>query len=58
MTLAFALFYNMFAGGVRPVYSIDAMAVIYMTMVMALLLIALRFVRPTQMVFRLDKAGR
>src|SRR5438874_2438589 len=57
-TLVVALFYNMFAGGVRPVYSIDAMAVIYMTMVMALLLIALRFVRPTQMVFRLDKAGR
>ncbi len=49
------LFYNMFAGGVRPVYSIDAMAVIYMVMVMALLLVALRFVRPTQMVFKLDR---
>jgi len=57
-TLVVALFYNMFAGGVRPVYSIDAMAVIYMMMVMTLLLIALRFVRPTQMVFRLDKTGR
>ena len=54
-TLVVALFYNMFAGGVRPVYSIDAMAVIYMVMVMALLLVALRFVRPTQMVFRLDR---
>jgi putative spermidine/putrescine transport system permease protein len=54
-TLVVALFYNMFAGGVRPVYSIDAMAVIYMVMVMTLLLIALRFVRPTQMVFKLDK---
>jgi putative spermidine/putrescine transport system permease protein len=52
-TLVVALYYNMFAGGVRPVYSIDAMAVIYMTMVMALLLVALRFVRPTQMVFRI-----
>jgi putative spermidine/putrescine transport system permease protein len=31
------------------------MAVMYMTMVMILLVIALRFVRPTQMVFRLDK---
>jgi putative spermidine/putrescine transport system permease protein len=31
------------------------MAVMYMTMVMLLLIIALRFVRPTQMVFRLDK---
>jgi putative spermidine/putrescine transport system permease protein len=57
-TLVVALFYNIFAGGVRPVYSVDAMAVLYMTMVMALLLIALRFVRPTQMVFRLNQRGR
>ncbi|MGD0266589.1 MAG: ABC transporter permease subunit [Candidatus Methylomirabilota bacterium] len=54
-TLVVALFYNIFAGGVRPVYSVDAMAMMYMTMVMILLLIALRFVRPTQMVFRLDQ---
>ena len=54
-TLVVALFYNIFAGGVRPVYSVDAMALMYMTMVMILLLIALRFVRPTQMVFRLDQ---
>jgi len=53
-----ALFYNIFAGGVRPVYSVDAMALMYMTMVMILLLIALRFVRPTQMVFRLDQPRR
>jgi putative spermidine/putrescine transport system permease protein len=53
-----ALFYNVFAGGVRPVYSVDAMAVMYMTMIMVLLLIALRFVRPTQMVFRLDQPKR
>jgi putative spermidine/putrescine transport system permease protein len=45
----------MFAGGVRPVYSIDAMAVIYMVMVMTLLLIALWSVRPTQMLFKLEK---
>ena len=32
-TLVVALYYNVFAGGVRPVYSIDAMAVIYMCMV-------------------------
>jgi putative spermidine/putrescine transport system permease protein len=37
------------------VYSIDAMAVIYMVMIMSVLLVALRFVRPTQMVFRLDQ---
>jgi hypothetical protein len=30
----------------------------YMTMVMALLIVALRFVRPTQMVFRLDQPRR
>jgi putative spermidine/putrescine transport system permease protein len=57
-TLVVALFYNIFAGGVRPVYSVDAMALMYMTMVMILLLIALRFVRPTQMVFRLDQPRR
>ena len=55
-TLVVALFYNVFAGGVRPVYSVDAMALMYMTTVLVLLLIALRFVRPTQMVFRLDRA--
>ncbi|HXD95062.1 MAG TPA: hypothetical protein VN646_00840 [Candidatus Acidoferrum sp.] len=53
-----ALFYNVFAGGVRPVYSVDAMAVMYMTTVLLLLLVALRFVRPTQMVFRLDQPRR
>jgi len=57
-TLVVALYYNVFAGGVRPVYSIDAMAVIYMVMVLSVLLIALRFVRPTQMVFRLDQPRR
>ncbi|MBI4737823.1 MAG: ABC transporter permease subunit [candidate division NC10 bacterium] len=57
-TLVVALFYNVFAGGVRPVYSVDAMAVMYMTTVMLLLLLALRFVRPTQMVFRLDQPQR
>jgi len=57
-TLVIALFYNVFAGGVRPVYSVDAMAVLYMAMVLTLLLIALRFVRPTQMVFRLDQPRR
>jgi putative spermidine/putrescine transport system permease protein len=57
-TLVVALFYNVFAGGVRPVYSVDAMAMMYMTMVMLLLIVALRFVRPTQMVFRLDQPKR
>lgn len=57
-TLVVALFYNVFAGGVRPVYSVDAMAMMYMIMVLSLLLVALRFVRPTQMVFRLDQPRR
>jgi putative spermidine/putrescine transport system permease protein len=57
-TLVVALFYNVFAGGVRPVYSVDAMAVMYMSMVLVLLIIALRYVRPTQMVFRLDQPMR
>ena len=34
------------------------MAVIYMVMVLSVLLVALRFVRPTQMVFRLDQPRR
>jgi putative spermidine/putrescine transport system permease protein len=57
-TLVVALFYNVFAGGVRPVYSVDAMALMYMTTILVILLIALRFVRPTQMVFRLDQPAR
>ena len=39
----------------RPIYSVDAMAVIYMAVVLAVLVLALHFVRPTQMVFRLDR---
>jgi putative spermidine/putrescine transport system permease protein len=57
-TLVVALFYNVFAGGVRPVYSVDAMALMYMVTVLLLLLVALRFVRPTQMVFRIDQPRR
>ena len=57
-TLVVALFYNVFAGGVRPVYSVDAMALMYMTTVLLLLLVALRFVRPTQIVFRIDQPPR
>ena len=54
-TLVVALYYAVFAAGMRPIYSVDAMAVIYMGLVLVLLLAALRFVRPTQMVFRLDR---
>jgi putative spermidine/putrescine transport system permease protein len=54
-TLVVALYYAVFAAGMRPIYSVDAMAVIYMALVLAVLVVALRFIRPTQMVFRLDR---
>ena len=51
-TLVVALYYAVFAAGVRPGQSIDAMAVIFMVTTLAWLLIALRFVNPTQIVTR------
>ena len=54
-TLVVTLYYAVFAAGMRPIYAVDAMAVIYMVLVLLVLLVALRFVRPTQMVFRLDR---
>ena len=54
-TLVVTLYYAVFASGMRPIYAVDAMAVIYMALVLLVLLVALRFVRPTQMVFRLDR---
>ena len=44
--------YAVFAAGVRPGQSIDAMAVVYMVTTLVWLLIALRFVDPTQIVTR------
>jgi putative spermidine/putrescine transport system permease protein len=51
-TLVVALYYAVFAAGVRSVQSIDAMAVIYMVTTLVWLLLALRFVNPTQIVAR------
>ena len=51
-TLVVALYYTVFAAGVRSAQSIDAMAVIYMMTTLIWLLIALRFVNPTQLVAR------
>ena len=51
-TLVVALYYAVFAAGVRSVQSIDAMAVLYMVTTLIWLLIALRFVNPTQIVAR------
>jgi putative spermidine/putrescine transport system permease protein len=51
-TLVVALYYAVYAAGVRAGQSIDAMAVIYMITTLIWLLIALRFVDPTQIVTR------
>jgi putative spermidine/putrescine transport system permease protein len=51
-TLVVALYYTVFAAGVRAAQSIDAMAVIYMVTALIPLVIALRFVDPTQLVTR------
>jgi putative spermidine/putrescine transport system permease protein len=51
-TLVVALYYAVFAAGVRAVQSIDAMAVIYMVVTLVWLIIALQFVNPTQIVTR------
>jgi putative spermidine/putrescine transport system permease protein len=54
-TLVVALYYAVYAAGVRAGQSIDAMAVVYMLTTLVWLLIALRFVDPTQIVTRVKK---
>ena len=54
-TLVVALYYAVFAAGVRAPQSIDAMAMIYMLVTLVWLLIALRFVNPTQLVSRVKE---
>ena len=56
-TLVVALYYAVFAAGVRAVQSVDAMAVIYMVTTLVWLVIALRFVNPTQIVARAKTEG-
>lgn len=56
-TLVVALYYSVFASGVRAVQSIDAMAVIYMITTLIWLLLALRFVNPTQIVARSKRSA-
>ena len=51
-TLVVALYNAAFAAGIRADQSIDAMAVLYMSTTLLLLVIALRFVNPTQLVSR------
>jgi putative spermidine/putrescine transport system permease protein len=54
-TLVVALYYSVFAAGVRASQSVDAMAMVYMMVTLAWLLIALRFVNPTQLVSRVKE---
>jgi putative spermidine/putrescine transport system permease protein len=54
-TLVVALYYTVFAAGVRATQSIDAMAMVYMAVTLVWLLIALRFVNPTQLVSRVKE---
>jgi putative spermidine/putrescine transport system permease protein len=56
-TLVVALYYSMSAAGIRAQQSIDAMAVIYTSMMLVLLVLALRFVNPTQLVARVRDDG-
>jgi putative spermidine/putrescine transport system permease protein len=56
-TLVVALYYAVFAAGVRAGQSIDAMAVIYMVVTLTWLVVALRFVNPTQIVARAKQQG-
>ena len=54
-TLVVALYYAVFAAGVRAPQSVDAMAMVYMGVTLVFLLIALRFVNPTQLVSRVKE---
>ena len=57
-TLVVALYYAVNAAGVRANQSIDAMAVVYMVTTLVWLLIALRFVDPTQIVTRVKREAQ
>ncbi len=56
-TLVVELYYSVFAAGMRANQSIDAMAVIYMATSLICLIIALRFVDPTQIVGRAKRTA-
>ena len=51
-TLVVELYHEMSGAGIRRPQTVDAEAVIYMLMMMVLLVVALRFVNPTQLVTR------
>lgn len=54
-TLVVALYYSVSAAGIRAPQQVDAMAVVYTLSMMVLLVIALRFVNPTQLVSQLKE---
>jgi putative spermidine/putrescine transport system permease protein len=54
-TLVVSLYEAMFSAGIRAQQSVDAMAVIYTASMAVLLVVALRFVNPTQLVTRLKE---
>jgi putative spermidine/putrescine transport system permease protein len=54
-TLVVALYYSMSAAGIRAQQSVDAMAVIYTSTMLVLLVVALRYVNPTQLVARVKE---
>ena len=54
-TLVVTLYYSMSAAGIRAPQAVDAMAVIYTLSMLVLLVIALRFVNPTQLVTRVGE---
>jgi putative spermidine/putrescine transport system permease protein len=51
-TLVVALYYAVFAAGVRAPQSVDAMAMVYMLATLVWLAVLLRFINPTQLVSR------
>jgi putative spermidine/putrescine transport system permease protein len=55
-TLVVALYYSMSAAGIRAQQAVDAMAVIYTSTMLVLLVVALRYVNPTQLVTRVKEA--
>jgi putative spermidine/putrescine transport system permease protein len=54
-TLVVALYASMSAAGIRAQQTVDAMAVIYTSTMLVLLVMALRFVNPTQLVARVKE---
>jgi putative spermidine/putrescine transport system permease protein len=55
-TLIVSLYYAISGAGIRPPQVVDAVAVIYMLTTLILLVIALRFVDPTQLVTRIKES--